>query len=267
MDLFNMKVKRVKQILFYLTRIFKIMDDTKATTEDLEAQRFTIFDAEKNEPVSIIIEDIISISPANDYCKKSDNFICSIVETRDKTYKSTANVFEIVYNLWKEANYFTRQYLSKCYLSIENIIKEKEEDKNLPDYLLLDSSILEPGSNSKLNKRACDILDKMLNPPKIDPDIIRKQQENNKGLFSNSNTSKFNDLVDHPSHYTYLKGIEVIDICRQLDFDLGNAIKYILRAGHKSEKGYTNKEKTVQDLEKAIWYINDKINSIMNGND
>lgn len=68
--------------------------------------------------------------------------------------------------------------------------------------------------------------------------------------------------VNHPSHYTWLKdlcGIEVIDITRHLDFDLGNAIKYILRCGHKSENGYTNKEKTIEDLRKAVWYLNDKI--------
>ncbi len=70
------------------------------------------------------------------------------------------------------------------------------------------------------------------------------------------------DRVNHPSHYTWLKdkcGIEVIDITRHMDFNLGNSIKYILRAGHKSEEGYSNKDKTIEDLKKAIWYINDEI--------
>ena len=49
-----------------------------------------------------------------------------------------------------------------------------------------------------------------------------------------------------------------------MDFDLGNAIKYILRAGHKTEEGYDNKSKTIEDLKKAIWYINDKIKTIEN---
>jgi len=73
--------------------------------------------------------------------------------------------------------------------------------------------------------------------------------------------------VDHPSHYTWLKdkcGIEVIDITRHLDFDIGNAIKYILRAGHKSEDGLTSREKTIEDLQKAIWYLNDEIKLIKN---
>ena len=68
--------------------------------------------------------------------------------------------------------------------------------------------------------------------------------------------------VSHPSHYTWLKelcGIEVIDIARHLDFDMGNALKYLLRAGKKSEEGYTDKEKEIEDLKKAVFYIQDKI--------
>lgn len=73
------------------------------------------------------------------------------------------------------------------------------------------------------------------------------------------------DSVNNPSHYTRLIelcGIEVIDITRHLDFDLGNAIKYILRAGFKQDSSLTVKEKTIEDLKKAIWYINDKINML-----
>ena len=62
------------------------------------------------------------------------------------------------------------------------------------------------------------------------------------------------DKVNHPSHYTWLKdlcGIEVIDITRHMDFDLGNSLKYILRAGHKSEEGMNSREKEIEDLKKA----------------
>lgn len=70
------------------------------------------------------------------------------------------------------------------------------------------------------------------------------------------------DKISHPSHYTWLKelcGIEVIDITRHLDFDMGNALKYLLRAGKKSEEGYSGKEKEIEDLKKAVFYIQDKI--------
>lgn len=87
--------------------------------------------------------------------------------------------------------------------------------------------------------------------------------------IGNNPVEEKKDMVNHPSHYTWLKekcGIEVIDITRHLDFDTGNAVKYLLRAGHKSEEGMTDKEKTIQDLKKAAWYINDRIKTIENGN-
>jgi len=57
--------------------------------------------------------------------------------------------------------------------------------------------------------------------------------------------------VDHPDHYLSSSGHEVIDVIEawDLDFNLGNAVKYIARAGKK------NPTKTIEDLEKAIWYI------------
>ena len=73
------------------------------------------------------------------------------------------------------------------------------------------------------------------------------------------------DRVNHPSHYTWLKdkcGIEVIDITRHMDFDLGNVIKYVLRAGHKSEEGISDINKQIEDLKKAEWYLNDKITQL-----
>lgn len=74
-----------------------------------------------------------------------------------------------------------------------------------------------------------------------------------------------NDKVNHPKHYTWLKdkcGVEVIDITRHMDFCLGNAVKYLLRAGHKTEQGYTDREKELEDLRKSIFYINDRINQL-----
>ena len=84
------------------------------------------------------------------------------------------------------------------------------------------------------------------------------------------NNKKEYDPVNHPPHYNWLKdkcGFGVIDIARHLDFDLGNAIKYILRAGKKpitSEKNINNNKAAIQDLNKAIWYINDKIKMLEN---
>ncbi len=64
------------------------------------------------------------------------------------------------------------------------------------------------------------------------------------------------DNVKHPSHYTYGK-IECIDFIQDkgLNFCLGNAVKYIVRAGHKTSEGMSAEEKRKEDLQKAIQYI------------
>ena len=61
--------------------------------------------------------------------------------------------------------------------------------------------------------------------------------------------------VDHPAHYRRGSGFEAIDVIEawELGFNLGNAVKYISRAGIKSS------DSDVQDLEKALWYINREI--------
>jgi hypothetical protein len=62
------------------------------------------------------------------------------------------------------------------------------------------------------------------------------------------------DQVNHPSHYTAdPSGVECIQITRHRNFNIGNAIKYLWRAGLKNEA------KHIEDLKKAIFYINDEI--------
>tara|TARA_Y100000310_G_scaffold85956_1_gene82774 strand:- start:770 stop:982 length:213 start_codon:yes stop_codon:yes gene_type:complete len=60
--------------------------------------------------------------------------------------------------------------------------------------------------------------------------------------------------VNHPKHYNH-GNIEAIDVIEDwsLDFHLGNAVKYICRAGKK------NLSTDVEDLEKALWYIERKV--------
>ena len=62
------------------------------------------------------------------------------------------------------------------------------------------------------------------------------------------------DSVNHPSHYTeFSNGAEVIDITENLNFNRGNAIKYLARAGHKDSAS------ELEDLMKARWYVNREI--------
>jgi hypothetical protein len=60
------------------------------------------------------------------------------------------------------------------------------------------------------------------------------------------------DPVNHPAHYTsHPSGIEVIQVTEHLNFCLGNAVKYVLRADLKGS--------AIEDLKKAAWYINREI--------
>ena len=60
-----------------------------------------------------------------------------------------------------------------------------------------------------------------------------------------------NTAVNHPEHYNKSdSGVETIKIARYLDFDCGNALKYLMR--------FRYKQKPREDLEKAIWYLKDK---------
>lgn len=61
-----------------------------------------------------------------------------------------------------------------------------------------------------------------------------------------------NVAVDHPSHYTQYPH-EVIEFTEHMNFCRGNAVKYIARAGFK------DKSKEIEDLNKAVWYINREI--------
>lgn len=65
------------------------------------------------------------------------------------------------------------------------------------------------------------------------------------------------DPVNHPQHYKTDSGLEAIEVIEAFfpnDYHLGNAFKYLARAGKKDDE--------VQDLEKAVWYINRRISSV-----
>lgn len=71
------------------------------------------------------------------------------------------------------------------------------------------------------------------------------------------------DRVNHPSHYTsHPSGLECIQVTEHHNFCIGNAMKYLWRAGLKSDADKTPNEKQVEDLRKAIWYIEREINRI-----
>jgi Protein of unknwon function (DUF3310) len=73
-------------------------------------------------------------------------------------------------------------------------------------------------------------------------------------LSRTSSVKSSTDVVDHPPHYTaHPSGVECITVTEHMNFCIGNAVKYLWRAGLK--EGHSAK----QDLQKAAWYIQREI--------
>ena len=65
-------------------------------------------------------------------------------------------------------------------------------------------------------------------------------------------TTQTPDAVNHPPHYNkHPSGIECITIIEHMSFNVGNAVKYLWRADAKGHP--------IEDLKKAVWYINREI--------
>lgn len=62
------------------------------------------------------------------------------------------------------------------------------------------------------------------------------------------------DPVEHPSHYTWHAGVECIDVAEEFNFNLGNVLKYVWRAGRKGE--------VLEDLKKAKFYLEREISRL-----
>lgn len=114
----------------------------------------------------------------------------------------------------------------------------------------------ERDSNDMEIAQALDILrsvrNELVNPPQphTDTEQIGRMVQRDLPM----DMPPVHDPVNHPSHYTsHPSGVEAIEITRHMGFNLGNAVKYLWRNGLKDG------QPAVQDLEKAVWYIQDEI--------
>ena len=101
-----------------------------------------------------------------------------------------------------------------------------------------------------LGKNCFDSIKKWLSTPCAN----EPEKHSDKHVDLQKVSEKVCDNVNHPDHYNHGK-IEVIDFIedQHLGFHLGNAVKYISRAGRKDPA------RTVEDLRKAAWYLNRQI--------
>ena len=87
-------------------------------------------------------------------------------------------------------------------------------------------------------------------------DIIYKINDIFGGEFMLTFEIEEKEMVDHPSHYN--QGIETIEYIESwsMNFNTGNVIKYVTRAGYKNNQ--------LEDLKKAMWYLQREIDRIEN---
>ena len=74
-------------------------------------------------------------------------------------------------------------------------------------------------------------------------------------LSRTSSVKSSTDVVNHPPHYTaHPSGVECITVTEHMNFCIGNAMKYLWRAGLKGD--------ALEDLKKARWYVDREIKRI-----
>ena len=125
--------------------------------------------------------------------------------------------------------------------------------QDTPDEFVVDSRSAEDWhKNFNYKENIFDCGDLKNDDPKLYKEIKEQKQ-----MFESLSLKKKEanqDAVNHPKHYiSDPSGIECIQITRHRNFNIGNAIKYLWRAGLKDGNS------DIQDLQKAVWYIQDEI--------
>lgn len=125
--------------------------------------------------------------------------------------------------------------------------------QDTPDEFVVDSRSVEDWhKNFDYKENIFDCGDLKNDDPKLYKEIKEQKQ-----MFESLSLKKKEanqDAVNHPKHYiSDPSGIECIQITRHRNFNIGNAIKYLWRAGLKDGNS------DIQDLQKAVWYIQDEI--------
>ena len=128
--------------------------------------------------------------------------------------------------------------------------KQRTKEKTISD--VVNKTVREFGRDSMHENDLFAVVDS-----RVDAEINKQSLTNVRGVIQGVSGAKYEamnfDPVNSPAHYT-IGGIETIDFieAKELNYHLGNAVKYIVRAEHKGKKK--------EDLEKAIWYLNRELN-------
>lgn len=130
------------------------------------------------------------------------------------------------------------------------------------DFYIYDVLFAKPGATIAIEEKSVMNLSTRVSITNVDSIVMQNLMDNL--VRFESDNEDFDrpavDNVNHPSHYTsHPSGVECINITRHYCFAVGNAIKYLWRAGLKRDASMDGAQKEIEDLKKARWYINDRI--------
>mgnify|MGYP000632663530 CR=1 FL=1 len=147
----------------------------------------------------------------------------------------------------------------ELYIPVSLIIFFKEDEIGLIPYQIINFIILSFIEINRYFDSSESLIRKMLK------DQLKNFVEVNKlhfKIIENIEKDKLKESINHPNHYGGDSTYEVIKVCEAWGLDkdayLFNTIKYVARAGKK------DKDKEIEDLEKALWYLQRKINNLKN---
>ena len=113
---------------------------------------------------------------------------------------------------------------------------ELANDSKLPRVEDYTAGIMTDEEVEKANRRRDELAAKRSDDAQVIATAVGKVEE------------KLNSAVERPAHYQFPGGVQPIDIAKHLNFNLGNVVKYVSRAGRKGA--------ALEDLEKAAYYLN-----------
>lgn len=126
-------------------------------------------------------------------------------------------------------------------------------ESSVPDYYDSSVNVVFDDNPTRIERIPVNHIEFVRSEVELDPETQQLNETLNRRQYVSRNIADDeNDVVNAPKHYVTGK-IECIDyiLDKNLSYCLGNAVKYITRCEHKGKK--------VEDLEKAIWYINEEI--------
>lgn len=248
----------VEEMSEYCGRIVTISDIDCGDYSIEEDDGVFTWEDDMFKPLKFKVGDIIVGNENNEYILTHEGVKCQVTEVLDES--DGYDDIEVV--ILDDEDYTEFQVCSEYFDLVEEKVEEEIETFENP-FKVGDivTGIENNGCGITTNESVCKVIE-IISPHRMTVEVLEHLNKHKRYTIGNvydvdsnmfmsirdSSDVENKELVHHPDHYNTGK-IEVIDVIEdwKLNFNLGNAIKYIGRCEHKGSK--------VEDLKKTMWYI------------